>query len=172
MKLFRNLLSEVEEGYMPEEKLPEIKSIDLNEYDENGEYSEEVIEEGVNDPPMVLLMRRQAIRTYPNGQKVALYYNKQYDKQIAIPYDERGIPRHVSTMSESFLSKLENCKTSRFIPFKDGSSTYIRVDEEKLVLEYMNKLKNEVRTELLENLQGSGRTFEDFVKFIKEENNK
>jgi len=39
------------------------------------------------DPPMLLQMRRMAIRNYPNGERVALYTNPQLSISIAIPYD-------------------------------------------------------------------------------------
>jgi hypothetical protein len=39
-----------------------------------------------DDPPFVLLFKRKAIRMYPNKTKVAMYYNKQLDKYLTIPY--------------------------------------------------------------------------------------
>jgi hypothetical protein len=37
--------------------------------------------------PAVLVMRRKAVRQYPNGQMVAMYYVDKLNKYIAIPYD-------------------------------------------------------------------------------------
>jgi hypothetical protein len=39
------------------------------------------------DPPMLLQLKRQAIRNFPNGERVALYSNPQLKIQIAVPYD-------------------------------------------------------------------------------------
>lgn len=39
------------------------------------------------DPPMMLILRRQAIRNYPNNERVALYSNPQLKIQLAVPYD-------------------------------------------------------------------------------------
>ncbi len=39
-----------------------------------------------DDPPFVLMFKRKAIRLYPNKTKVAMYYNKNLDKYLTIPY--------------------------------------------------------------------------------------
>ena len=38
------------------------------------------------DPPVVLMMHRKAIRQYPNGQRVALYYVDKINKYVTVPY--------------------------------------------------------------------------------------
>ena len=40
----------------------------------------------IKDPPFVLVLKRKAIRPYPGGTKIALYYNKNLDKYFSIPY--------------------------------------------------------------------------------------
>ena len=43
------------------------------------------------DVPSVLLLKRKAIRVFPDGQKVALYYAQAIDKYVSIPFSEIGI---------------------------------------------------------------------------------
>ena len=43
------------------------------------------------DLPAVLVMKRKAIRQFPNGQKVALYHVDKLNKYITIPYDKDAI---------------------------------------------------------------------------------
>jgi len=56
------------------------------------EFKEETsIEEASSDnpdktPPFVLLLKRQAIRIYPNNTKIALYYNDRLGKYFSIPF--------------------------------------------------------------------------------------
>ena len=38
------------------------------------------------DPPFVLMLKRRAIRMYPDGTRVALYYNRQLNKYFSVPY--------------------------------------------------------------------------------------
>ena len=43
------------------------------------------------DMPSVLLLKRKAIRVFPDGQKVGLYYAQAIDKYVTIPFSEIGI---------------------------------------------------------------------------------
>ena len=38
------------------------------------------------DPPMVVLLKRKAIRNFPNGQRVALYHNDLLNLDVSVPY--------------------------------------------------------------------------------------
>jgi len=38
------------------------------------------------DPPAVLIMKRQSIRQFMNGQRVALYYVEKINKYVTVPY--------------------------------------------------------------------------------------
>jgi hypothetical protein len=50
------------------------------------------------DPPAILVMRRKAIRQYPNGQRVALYYVDKLNKYVTVPYSDM----QWTTMPEDF----------------------------------------------------------------------
>ena len=63
------------------------------------EFDQEVKEEIVLDeslakePPFILILKRKAIRLYPNGMKVAVYHNDRLSKDFAIPFtqDDAGM---------------------------------------------------------------------------------
>jgi hypothetical protein len=63
------------------------------------EFDKEVKEEIVldesiaKDPPFILILKRKAIRLYPNGMKVAVYHNDRLNKDFAIPFtqDDAGM---------------------------------------------------------------------------------
>ena len=38
------------------------------------------------DPPLVLVIKRKAIRMYPDGTRIALYYNEKLKKYFSVPY--------------------------------------------------------------------------------------
>ena len=38
------------------------------------------------DPPLVLVIKRKAIRLYPDGTRIALYYNEKLKKYFSVPY--------------------------------------------------------------------------------------
>jgi hypothetical protein len=71
-----------------------------NEYGKDKEVKEdfEVIEvenlneqksDSVKDPPFVLMLKRKAIRLYPNNTRIALYYNQKLNKYFSVPYGSK-----------------------------------------------------------------------------------
>jgi hypothetical protein len=49
--------------------------------------SEELINENRQiDPPNIIVLKRKAIRVFPDGKRVALYYADKIDQYISIPY--------------------------------------------------------------------------------------
>lgn len=55
------------------------------------------------EAPSVLLLKRKAIRVFPDGQKIALYYAQAIDKYVSIPYNEIGVNEQVE-LEESIKS--------------------------------------------------------------------
>jgi hypothetical protein len=57
------------------------------EQDQNLLKKEEVsyLQEGI-DPPFVLILKRKAVRYYPEGIRVALYYNERLNRYFNVPY--------------------------------------------------------------------------------------
>ena len=47
---------------------------------------EPVILQEDKDPPMVLVIKRKAIRMYPDGTRIALYFNDKLNKYFSVPY--------------------------------------------------------------------------------------
>jgi hypothetical protein len=57
---------------------------------------EEIIEAPSVDtpaPPFVLVLRRKAIRMYPEGTRVALYYNERLNRYFSVPYSSQYLDR-------------------------------------------------------------------------------
>lgn len=62
---------------------------------------EEIVAEAVKTPvtisdvPSIVVLKRKAVRVYPGGQQVGLYYSQQLDKYVTIPFGEAGIAEEV-----------------------------------------------------------------------------
>lgn len=54
-----------------------------------------------NDPPVVLVLRRKAIRMFPHGQSVAQYRNDNLNIDIAIPYTPGDLGKKVTRVATS-----------------------------------------------------------------------
>ena len=81
-----------------------------------------------NDPPFVLVLKRRAIRMYPDKTKVALYYSKTLDKYFSVPY---GGPLGTVVQAEETqieeavmdqLHKIVNDKQAQTVKFGNGQT--------------------------------------------------
>lgn len=65
--------------------------------------TEEVLEEGLQDPPMIVVLRRTAIRLFPGNQRVALYTNDHLGLEVSVPYEhgQVGGKKITAVMKES-----------------------------------------------------------------------
>jgi len=87
----------------------------------------EDINEDTSNPPFVLLLKRKAIRLYPDGTKVALYYNDKIDKYFSLPYgnavDAPIQAEEVEVIEEAVmdqLHKIVSAKTGDSVKFGNG----------------------------------------------------
>ena len=90
------------------------------------------------DIPVVLVLRRKAIRVYPDNQKVAMYYSQALDKYISIPFgpkaDELGIHMNEETkedMGKIRFEKKEKSELKESSPKKSFRSNLKIVRESK-----------------------------------------
>jgi len=90
--------------------------------------------------PAVLILKRKAIRVYPDNQKIALYYSQNLDKYISIPFgpksDELGIHMNEETKTEmkklSFETEKELSNLRESSPRETFRSKLKDIREEKL----------------------------------------
>jgi hypothetical protein len=94
----------------------------------------EQLEEAQNPgpvPPYVLLLKRKAIRLYPDGTKIALYHNKQINKFFSVPYDTpigTAIQAEEVELEESVMDQLHKIvkdKSAQPVKFASGHSRKI-----------------------------------------------
>ena len=97
------------------------------------EDTEEVTDEPVmlqedKDPPLVLVIKRKAIRLYPDGTRIALYYNEKLKKYFSVPY-QYGSGMDAPIQSEEVeleeavmdtLHKIVNDKQAKSVKFASG----------------------------------------------------
>jgi hypothetical protein len=81
-----------------------------------------------DDPPYVLILKRKAVRMYPNKTKVALYYNDRLSKFFTIPYGmkvELPIQGESVEVQESVMDGLHKIvagKQAQSVKFANGQS--------------------------------------------------
>jgi len=88
----------------------------------------ELTEENIhNEPPFVLLLKRKAIRLYPDNTKIALYYNDRLKKHFSIPFSDEGF-KDIQTTEQveleeavmDTLHKIVNDKQAKSVKFASG----------------------------------------------------
>jgi hypothetical protein len=83
----------------------------------------------LKDPPFVLMLKRKAIRLYPNNTKIALYYNQKLDKYFSVPYGTKIDAPLQAEETEYFeesvldqLHKIVSSKQANTVKFANGQT--------------------------------------------------
>jgi hypothetical protein len=113
---------------------------------------EEATLEIPDDPPFVLVLKRKAIRMYPNRTKIALYYNQKLDKYFSIPYgggvDSAVQAESVEQIEEAVdaigqLQKIKDSHSIGTVRHKDGTASKVDVQTAHAVLTIHKNLNDE-----------------------------
>lgn len=115
-------------------------------------------------PPFTLVLKRKAIRQYPNDTRVALYWSEKLKTYFSVPYqDEEGNVSGV-VQSESVLETLQKINESKQtlpVNFDSGDSKTIDHHTATVLISVYENLNEENQTKFVNMLQKSP---EDFVK--------
>lgn len=95
---------------------------------EEVETEEPIILQEDKDPPMVLVIKRKAIRMYPDGTRIALYFNERLNKYFSVPYNygsgmDAAIQAEEVELEEAVmdqLHKIVNDKQAQSVKFASG----------------------------------------------------
>ena len=118
-------------------------------------YKEEVVtEDAEHNPPFVLVLKRKAIRAYPDGTKIALYYNDRLKRIFTVPYDTtdnnttQAQHEEVEQVEEAVdaigqLQKIKDSHQHGTVNHKDGSASKIDVQTAHAILTVHKSLNDE-----------------------------
>ena len=97
------------------------------------------------EPPFVLVLKRKAIRVYPDGTKIALYYNDKLKRIFTVPYDTldnntiQAQQEEVEQVEEAVdaigqLQKIKDTHQHGTVNHKDGSASKVDAQTAHAVL--------------------------------------
>jgi hypothetical protein len=96
------------------------------------------------EPPFVLILKRKAIRLYPDGTKIALYYNDRLKRIFTVPYDTLDnisiqAQEEVEQVEEAVdaigqLQKIKDTHQHGTVNHKDGSASKVDAQTAHAVL--------------------------------------
>ena len=126
----------------------------LDKEDEEEMKEEVSLEEAVvSEPPFIILLKRTAVRLYPNGLRVATYTSDKLKREFAIPFvgKEAGL-----------------VQSTEEYQFKLNDGTVITIDEETDIAfeNVYEKLDEENKQKFFEMLYESKKTFEKLKEFV------
>jgi hypothetical protein len=119
------------------------------------------------DPPFVLVLKRKAIRLYPDGTKIALYHNDRLDKDFAVPYSTSSQPviqaEAVDAMGQ--LQKIKDSHSHGTVNHKDGSASKVDVQTAHAVLMVHKNLNDENKTKFADMIARSSHHMQKAANF-------
>ena len=130
-----------------------------------------------NDPPFVLILKRKAVRPFPNGAKIALYYNSKIDKYFSVPYgagiDPAGIKAEsvesgINNQSSKGINRLYMIKESNnqgSVNHLDGSSSMVDVKTANVLLDVYEDLNEDNKLKFAELVEQSSHQFQKAANF-------
>ena len=97
----------------------------VDRVEEDVDLSEEptVLQED-KDPPLVLVIKRKAIRLYPDGTRIALYFNERLGKYFSVPY-QYGSGMDAPIQAEAVMDQLHKIvkdKQAQRVKFATGET--------------------------------------------------
>jgi len=102
----------------------------------------------IKDPPFVLVFKRKAIRPYPGGIKVAMYYNKNLDKYVTVPYGKGMLDNPMQ--AEEFMKTFKEFSEKEMI-------------EEMKVMDHLHDIVKNKQAKRVKFADGSSRTVDHFT---------
>lgn len=116
----------------------------------------EVIEENFKgEPPTILLLKRKAIRFYPNGTKIALYFNDRMNKYFSVPYsDEVDVSSAIQAEETKIdngieqLKKIVESKQQGIVNHLDGSISKVDPHTASAILAVHDKLNEDNKNKI------------------------
>lgn len=123
------------------------------------------------DPPFVLVLKRKAIRLYPNQMKVAIYYNDKLDRYFSVPYGEGTGPiqaEEVEPIEEAVmdtLHKIVQNKSAQTVKFANGQTRKVDHFTASAIAQVHNAVNDDNKKKLADMIHKSPAHFEKVASF-------
>jgi hypothetical protein len=120
-------------------------------------------------PPIIMVIKRKAVRLYPDGTRVALYYNDKMKRYFSVPFG--GPEANISGIqAESFIDELRamsNLTEETTLELKDGSQVELDASIVDHILYAYDGLKEENKEKFIDLLTSSAESFDKAYEFSR-----
>lgn len=137
-------------------------------------------------PPVILVLKRKTVRAFPDGVKVALYYNQKYGINFTVPFDDQGNPES-SGLNGSFkeevvqeeklkpwdaVHKAHTTKSMQTAHFPDGSKLKVDSFSAGAMHNIHSRLNDANKQKMMDKVNSSKEGFHKIADFCFKQHNK
>ena len=120
-------------------------------------------------PPIILVIKRKAVRLYPDGTRIALYYNDKMKRYFSVPY---GTPAAdvAGIQAEKFIDELRatvNLTESTTLELQDGSQVELDTLMVNRIVYAYDGLEEENKEKFIDLLTSSEESFDKAYEFCR-----
>lgn len=134
----------------------------------------EELEEATNTPlvpmpPIIMVIKRKAVRLYPDGTRIALYYNDKMKRYFSVPF---GTPEAdiSGVQAESFIDELRamsNLTEETTLELQDGSQVELDGSIVDHIIHAYDDLEEENKEKFIDLLTSSAESFDKTYEFCR-----
>lgn len=105
--------------------------------------------------PFVLVLRRKAVRMYPEGTRVALYYNERLNRYFSVPYSSESLIR-APIQAEELTTKIEH---------NDGTISEVNAETITMLMDVYEGLNEQNKTKFIAMVESSSQELDKAIEF-------
>lgn len=123
------------------------------------------------EPPFILVLKRKAIRMYPDGTHVALYWNDNLKKYFSVPYENsKGVVGYIQATEQintlDTLNSIIKEEKSKELFLESGDIKNVDVDLANNIINVFNSLNEDNKQKLIDMLSKSNEQFGKAIHFV------
>ena len=123
----------------------------------------------VPTPPIIMVIKRKAVRLYPDGTRIALYYNDKMKRYFSVPF---GTPEAdiSGVQAENFIDELRatvNLTEETTLELQDGSQIELDTLMVNRIVYAYDGLEEENKEKFIDLLTSSEESFDKTYEFCR-----
>jgi hypothetical protein len=115
----------------------------------------------VPDPPIVLVIKRKAVRLYPDGTRIALYWSDKLKRVFSVPY---GMPMDAPIQAEEYIKELVEAEE---LLLNDGNVINLNEETKQQIINTYSQLEEDSKEYFWQQLTESVTTFGKLYEFCR-----
>jgi hypothetical protein len=115
----------------------------------------------VPDPPIVLVIKRKAVRLYPDGTRIALYWSDKLKRVFSVPY---GMPMDAPIQAEEYIKELVEAEE---LLLNDGNVINLNEETKQQIINTYGQLEEDSKEYFWQQLTESVATFGKLYEFCR-----